>query len=47
MLRTTLAHYMRQAFNVEQITVELADPKSIFLIAAIGRKAGRLCEADR
>lgn len=30
-----LAHYMRQAFNIEQITTELADPKSIFLIAEI------------
>lgn len=30
-----LAYYMRQAFSLEQITAELADPKSIFLIAAI------------
>ncbi len=30
-----LAHYMRQAFNVEQITAELVDPVSIFLIAEI------------
>lgn len=36
-----LNHYMRQAFNVEQIAVELADPASIFLIAEIdGRPAG-------
>jgi GNAT superfamily N-acetyltransferase len=36
-----LHHYMRQAFNVEQITDELADPDSIFLIAEIdGRPAG-------
>ena len=36
-----LAHYMRQAFSVEQITSELADPKSIFLIAEIdGELAG-------
>jgi GNAT superfamily N-acetyltransferase len=33
-----LAHYMRQAFNLEQLTVELADPNSIFLIAAIDDK---------
>jgi GNAT superfamily N-acetyltransferase len=33
-----LAHYMRQAFSMEQITVELADPKSIFLIAALDEK---------
>lgn len=31
-----LAYYMRQAFTVEQITKELKDPKSIFLIAEIG-----------
>ncbi len=31
-----LAYYMRQAFTVEQITKELNDPKSIFLIAEIG-----------
>ena len=30
-----LAHYMRQAFNTEQIVVELTDPDSIFLIASI------------
>ena len=36
-----LAHYMRQAFSTEQITAELADPKSIFLIAEIdGKPAG-------
>lgn len=36
-----LAHYMRQAFSVEQIAVELAEPKSIFLIAEIdGKPAG-------
>jgi diamine N-acetyltransferase len=36
-----LAHYMRQAFDIEQITEELADPKSIFLIAEIdGEPAG-------
>jgi diamine N-acetyltransferase len=36
-----LAHYMRQAFNVDQIAVELADPISIFLIAEVGgRPAG-------
>ena len=34
-----LNHYMRQAFNVEQITVELADGKNIFLIAHIGDEA--------
>ena len=33
-----LAHYMRQAFSIEQIEVELADPKSIFLIAEIESK---------
>jgi ribosomal protein S18 acetylase RimI-like enzyme len=31
-----LAYYMRQAFTVEQITEELADAKSVFLIAEIG-----------
>ena len=31
-----LNHYMRQAFNQDQITAELADPKNIFLIAEIG-----------
>lgn len=36
-----LKHYMRQAFNVEQITAELADDKSIFLLAEIdGELAG-------
>ena len=36
-----LAHYMRQAFTIEQITEELADPKSLFLIAEIdGEPAG-------
>ena len=36
-----LAYYMRQAFNVEQITAELQDPKAIFLIAEIeGEFAG-------
>jgi ribosomal protein S18 acetylase RimI-like enzyme len=36
-----LNHYMRQAFNEEQITVELADTKNIFLIAEIdGEAAG-------
>lgn len=30
-----LTHYMRQAFNVEQITAELADANAIFLIAEI------------
>ncbi|MFM9904587.1 MAG: N-acetyltransferase family protein [Pyrinomonadaceae bacterium] len=36
-----LAHYMRQAFNIDQITAELADPKSIFLVAEIdGEFAG-------
>ena len=33
-----LAHYMRQAFSIEQITAELAAPESIFLIASIGDK---------
>lgn len=33
-----LNHYMRQAFNVEQIETELAEPKSIFLIAEIDAK---------
>lgn len=33
-----LAHYMRQAFSVEQIEIELAEPKSIFLIAEIDEK---------
>lgn len=36
-----LNHYMRQAFNVDQITAELADESSIFLIAEIaGKPAG-------
>lgn len=36
-----LAHYMRQAFSVEQITNELEDPQAIFLIAEIeGEMAG-------
>jgi len=34
-----LNHYMRQAFNVEQIADELADDKNIFLIAEIGDEA--------
>jgi diamine N-acetyltransferase len=36
-----LNHYMRQAFNVEQIAAELADEKNIFLLAEIeGELAG-------
>ncbi len=36
-----LAHYMRQAFSLEQITAELEDAKNIFLIAEIdGEAAG-------
>ena len=36
-----LNHYMRQAFNQEQITAELSDEKNIFLIAEIdGEAAG-------
>lgn len=36
-----LAHYMRQAFSIEQIAVELADRNSIFLISSIeDRPAG-------
>lgn len=36
-----LNHYMRQAFNLEQIAAELADDKSVFLIAEIeGKPAG-------
>ena len=36
-----LHHYMRQAFNIDQITVELGDDKSIFLIAEMdGEPAG-------
>lgn len=34
-----LNHYMRQAFNLAQTTKELADEKSIFLIAEIDGKA--------
>lgn len=34
-----LNHYMRQAFNLEQTTKELADEQSIFLIAEIDGKA--------
>ena len=34
-----LNHYMRQAFSLEQITSELADEKSIFLIAELGGEA--------
>ncbi|MBE7515094.1 MAG: GNAT family N-acetyltransferase [Chloracidobacterium sp.] len=33
-----LAHYMRQAFSIEQITEELADERNIFLVAHIGEK---------
>ena len=33
-----LAHYMRQAFTIEQIAVELADDKTIFLIAELDSK---------
>jgi ribosomal protein S18 acetylase RimI-like enzyme len=33
-----LAHYMRQAFNIEKIAAELEDPRSIFLIASINEK---------
>ena len=36
-----LNHYMRQAFNLEQIAAELTDEKSIFLIAELeGEPAG-------
>ena len=36
-----LAYYMRQAFNVEQIAAELAEPNAIFLIAEVdGKPAG-------
>jgi GNAT superfamily N-acetyltransferase len=36
-----LNHYMRQAFNIEQITAELAEPAAIFLIAELdGKPAG-------
>ena len=33
-----LAHYMRQAFSIEQISAELASPESIFLIASLDEK---------
>ncbi|MFN0138691.1 MAG: N-acetyltransferase family protein [Pyrinomonadaceae bacterium] len=33
-----LAHYMRQAFSIEQISAELADEKNIFLIGDIDQK---------
>lgn len=33
-----LNHYMRQAFNLEQIAAELADANNIFLIAEIDEK---------
>ncbi|MEQ1920877.1 MAG: GNAT family N-acetyltransferase [Pyrinomonadaceae bacterium] len=33
-----LAHYMRQAFTIEQIAVELGDDKTIFLIAELDDK---------
>ncbi|MGB2753086.1 MAG: GNAT family N-acetyltransferase [Pyrinomonadaceae bacterium] len=33
-----LDHYMRQAFNPEQIVAELAEPNSIFLIAELNDK---------
>jgi diamine N-acetyltransferase len=33
-----LAHYMRQAFSIEQIAAELADEKNVFLIAEIEDK---------
>jgi GNAT superfamily N-acetyltransferase len=36
-----LAHYMRQAFSVEQIADELNDPRAVFLVAEIeGELAG-------
>lgn len=36
-----LNYYMRQAFNQEQITAELEDPKNIFLVAELdGETAG-------
>ena len=35
-----LAHYMRQAFNIEQISAELSEPASVFLIAEIEGKPG-------
>lgn len=34
-----LNHYMRQAFSLEQLSAELAENKSIFLIAEIGDEA--------
>ena len=34
-----LNHYMRQAFNQEQIAAELSDEKNIFLIAELGEEA--------
>ena len=34
-----LNHYMRQAFNVEQIGTELADAKNIFLVAELDDEA--------
>ena len=34
-----LNHYMRQAFNQEQIAAELSDEKNIFLIAELGGEA--------
>ena len=34
-----LNHYMRQAFNVEQIAAELVDEKNIFLIAELETEA--------
>lgn len=34
-----LAHYMRQAFNIEQIAAELSEEKSIFLIAEVDDEA--------
>lgn len=34
-----LNHYMRQAFNQDQITVELSDAKNIFLIAELDEEA--------
>ena len=34
-----LNHYMRQAFNTDQIAAELADEKSIFLVAELAGKA--------
>lgn len=33
-----LAHYMRQAFSIEQISFELAEPNATFLIAEINDK---------